>query len=137
MQGKIPTTVSSIYISCPIRGIRVTPEMYGTTAATEIVEQNCKMADELQTKLKSMFPNATIHNPGNPDLERFVQEAVRSGTLKEKDILNIDCNIISNSEFVIFFNHETLFGRGMLVEYNYVVANNKPFTVIASITEVR
>lgn len=125
-----------IYLSCPIRGIRVTPENYGTPEADEIVRENCFKAMRLADTLRRHLPDTEIHCPANWNLETFVGIAYKGSYLTEEQILDIDCKIIADSDFVLFYNHEEEFGKGMQTEFDYVNKNNIPYSILYEIGRI-
>jgi len=118
-----------VYISCPIRGLQVTPETYGTPEATKIVQENCQKATVFVNKLRERFPDIEFHNPAAWDLEVFISVAFQLKYLTEKQILAVDCEIIETSDLVIFFNYEGTFSRGMQIERDYAVDHDKRYII--------
>lgn len=112
-----------IYISCPIRGLKVTPESYGTPESLDTIRKNCAKAMDLARRLRQELPEYEFHNPANWNLETFVNKAYVRGYLNERQILAVDFSIIEDSNLVIFYNHEGVYSSGMSRELDVTVDN--------------
>ena len=107
-----------VYISHSIRG------KMGEAATKEYMDANNKKAIAFGDALGKEFPNISFHVPGA--YEDFVGPAYRKGHLTEKQILDIDCDIISRSNFIIVFSPDDYISRGMKVEVDYATLHNIP-----------
>jgi len=106
------------YISHSIRG------KMGDAATEEYMDANNQKAISFGKLLSKEFPNVSFHIPGA--YEEFVGPAYRKGHLSEKQILDIDCDIISNCNFIIIFSPDDFISKGMKVEIDYSVKHNIP-----------
>ena len=107
-----------VYISHSIRG------KMGEAATKEYMDANNKKAIAFGDALGKEFPNISFHVPGA--YEDFVGPAYRKGHLTEKQILDIDCDIISNGSFIVVFSPDDYISRGMKVEVDYATLHNIP-----------
>ena len=106
------------YISHSIRG------KMGNDATKEYMDVNNKKAIVFGKALSEEFPNIDFHVPGA--YEEFVGPAYRKGHLTEKQILDIDCDIISNGSFIVVFAPDDFVSKGMKVEIDYATLHNIP-----------
>jgi len=109
------------YISHSIRG------KMGDKATKEYMDANNKKAIAFGDALSKKFPNISFHIPGA--YEEFVGPAYRKGHLSEKQILDIDCDIISRCNFLVVFAPDDYISKGMRIEIDYAVDNNIPVIV--------
>ena len=107
-----------VYISHSIRG------KVGEAATKEYMDANNRKAIVFGKALSKEFSNIDFHVPGA--YEDFVGPAYRKGHLTEKQILDIDCDIISRSNFIIVFSPDDYISRGMKVEVDYATLHNIP-----------
>ncbi len=110
------------YLSHAIRG------KAGPDASHDVQAKNCAEAIKIANALRRQFPKLILYVPA--ENETFVQIAYDGGHLSEKQILDIDCKIIDNMDGVLVYvpeNDELQGGRK--IEYNHVVATNKPVCV--------
>ena len=107
-----------VYISHSIRG------KMGDKATQEYQEANNQKAITFGETLSEEFSNISFHVPGA--YEEFVSPAYRKGHLSEKQILDIDCDIISRSNFIIVFAPDDYISKGMKVEIDYATLHNIP-----------
>lgn len=107
-----------VYISHSIRG------KMGNDATKEYMDINNKKAIAFGETLSEEFPNISFHIPGA--YEDFVGPAYRKGHLSEKQILDIDCDIISRSNFIVVFAPDDFISKGMKVEVDYATLHNIP-----------
>ena len=70
------------------------------------------------------FPNIDFYVPGEHD--EFVLIAYRWGVLTEKQILDIDCEIVSRCSFLVVFAPDDYISKGMQIEVDYCVFNKIP-----------
>ena len=107
-----------VYISHSIRG------KMGDAATKEYMDANNKKAIAFGETLSKEFPNISFHVPGA--YEEFVGPAYRKGHLTEKQILDIDCDIISDGSFIVVFSPDDFISKGMKVEIDYALKHNIP-----------
>ena len=107
-----------VYISHSICG------KMGDAATKEYMNVNNKKAIAFGNALGKEFPNIDFHVPGA--YEEFVEPAYRKGHLTRKQILDIDCDIISNSNFIIVFSPDDYISRGMQIEIDHAVKSHIP-----------
>ena len=118
MKGVEMSNEIKVYISHSIRG------KMGNDATKEYMDANNKKAIAFGGALSKEFPNIDFHVPGA--YEGFVGPAYRKGHLTEKQILDIDCDIISNGSFIIVFSPDDFISKGMKVEIDYAVKHSIP-----------
>lgn len=106
------------YCSHSIRG------KMGKGATKEYMDANNRKAIAFCKMLSKKFPNIDFHVPGA--YEEFVGPAYRKGHLSEKQILDVDCDIISRSNFIIVFAPDDFISKGMKVEIDYAILHNIP-----------
>lgn len=107
-----------VYISHSIRG------KMGDRATREYMDANNQKAITFGETLSKEFPNISFHIPGA--YEEFVGPAYCKGHLSEKQILDIDCDIISNCNFIIVFSPDDFISKGMKVETDYATLHSIP-----------
>ena len=107
-----------VYISHSIRG------KMGNDATKEYMDINNKKAIAFGKTLSEEFPNINFHVPGA--YEEFVGPAYRKGHLTEKQILDIDCDIISDGRFIVVFAPDDYISKGMKIEIDYATLHNIP-----------
>ena len=110
-----------VYISHSIRG------KMGEKATVEYMEENNRKAIAFGETLGEEFSNIDFHVPGA--YEGFVGPAYRKGHLTEKQILDVDCDIISNCNFIVVFAPDDFISKGMKVEIDYATLHNIPIIV--------
>ena len=110
-----------VYISHSIRG------KMGDAATKEYMDANNKKAIAFGEALSKEFPNISFHVPGA--YEEFVGPAYRKGHLTEKQILDIDCDIISDGSLIVVFSPDDFISKGMKVEIDYAVKHSIPVIV--------
>lgn len=118
MSNKIRT-----YVAHSIRG------KLGDAATNEQMEANNQKAIGFGRQLANEFPNIDFYIPGSHD--EFVLIAYRWGLLTEKQILDIDCEIVSRCNFLIVYSPDDYVSKGMQIEVDYCVLNKIP--VIAAV----
>ncbi len=107
-----------VYISHSICG------KMGDKATQEYMEVNSQKAIAFGETLSEEFPDISFHVPGA--YEEFVLPAYRKGHLTRKQILDVDCDIISRSNFIIVFAPDDFISKGMKVEVDYATLHNIP-----------
>ena len=116
------------YLSHAIRG------KAGLNASQDIQAQNCRDAILVADTLRKLFPKLELYVPA--ENETFVQIAYDIGYLQEREILDIDCLIISKLDGVLVYvpRGDKLQG-GRKIEYDYAVTTNKPVVVFCKASE--
>ena len=111
------------YVSHSIRG------KFGSAATAEQMVANNQKAIEFGKQLATKFPTVDFYIPGAVD--EFVKPAMDKGHLTLKQVLDVDCDIISRSNFIIVFAPDDYISGGMKVEVDYAVLHKIP--VIAAV----
>jgi len=106
------------YVSHSIRG------KYGATATQEQMEANNQKALGFGRELAGEFSGVDFYIPAVHD--EFVLIAYRKGYLTEKQILDVDCDIVSKCNFLVVFAPDDYISKGMGIEIGHAVENNIP-----------
>lgn len=106
------------YCSHSIRG------KYGNAATDEQMAANNQKAIEFGRLLADEFPMIDFYVPGEHD--EFVLIAYRWGLITEKQILDVDCEIVSRCNFLIAFAPDDYISKGMQIEIDHAVFNSIP-----------
>ena len=106
------------YVGHSIRG------KFGNKATEEQMEANNQKAIGFGKQLAGEFPNIDFYVPGCHD--EFVLIAYKKEYLTEKQILDVDCDIISRCGFLVVFAPDDYISRGMKIEIDHAVLNNIP-----------
>ncbi len=103
-----------VYLSHPIRGT------LGSNSTPESLNENCLAAIEVGNKIRWECPWADIYIPA--EHESFIQKAFDKKYITEKQILDVDCDIIAEHDIIIIWVPEgdELQG-GRLVEYDFAI----------------
>lgn len=111
------------YVSHSIRG------KFGNDATDEQIKANIQKAIDFGNQLAKEFPDIDFYVPGEHD--EFVLIAYRKGYLIETQILDVDCVIVSQCNFLVVFAPDDYISKGMQIEVDHCVLNNIP--VIAAV----
>lgn len=114
-----------IYVSHSIRG------RSGVDATATEMELNCQRAMGFGKWLKEKF-DYDFYIPAEHDL--FVQKAHFKNYLTEKQILDIDCDIISECDAMIIYTPDGYISRGMNIEIDYTTEIDLPTITINHIS---
>lgn len=108
--------IIKIYVSHSIRG------KYGKDATYTQMQENCDAIIALVKDLRLAFPTVEFYVPA--ESEPFVGRAHRKHYMTEEQILDVDCDIISDGDAVIVYvpEDDELQG-GRKIEYDHAVAN--------------
>jgi len=106
------------YVGHSIRG------KFGNAATAEQMEVNNQKATEFGKQLAGEFPNIDFYVPGYHD--EFVLIAYKKEYLTEKQILDVDCDIVSRCNFLIVFAPDDYISKGMRIEIDHAVKHNIP-----------
>lgn len=109
------------YVSHSIAG------KYAEEATAEQKLANCDKAILFGEQLAKEFPNIDFYIPGKH--ETFVITAFKKKYLTLEQVLDIDCDIISQCNFIVVFSPDDYISKGMQVEVDYCVFNNIPVIV--------
>jgi len=110
------------YLSHAIRGSK------GMDATNEDMQKNCEEALELAKFLRGHIPELDLYVPA--EHEGFVNQAHANGYLTEKQILEIDCQIIESKDLLLVFVKNDWVGGGISVECKYAESKNKNIVYI-------
>jgi hypothetical protein len=106
------------YISHSIRG------KMGVDATEEYMRANNEKAIKFGKRLANEFPTVDFYVPGEHD--EFVLIAYQKKYLTEEQILEIDCDIVQQCNFLIAYTPDDYVSRGMQVEIDYAVNAHIP-----------
>lgn len=115
-----------IYLSHPIRGVK------GVIATTEDMENNNKKAINKATEIRiglgslglDNYIDTYIYVPAEHD--EFIIIGYQKGILSEKDILEIDCDIVARCDLMLIYDWEHHFSKGCKVEFDYAKKHHIP-----------
>jgi len=114
------------YLAHPIRGAK------GADATQEDMEINNQKAIEFAKRLDIYFgSNLEIYVPGEHD--EFIMLAYLKGILTEKQILEIDCEILSKRDIVIVAYWSGQLSRGMQTEVMKATELGIPIFVLSGL----
>jgi len=111
-----------VYITHSIRGKK------GMDATKEDMRRNNKLAILFGQSLRRKFPGIDFYVPGDHD--EFVLIAYLKKYLDEKQILNVDCEIVEGCNFVLAYSPDGYLSRGMKIEIEYAGEHGIPVVVI-------
>lgn len=115
-----------VYISHSIRGQK------GKDATHDDMVQNNQRAITFGIILScSKFPQVDFYIPGEHD--RFVLIAYESGMLTEKQILEVDCQILKDHHILLNYIPDQYISGGMLTENMYAQMNGIPILMAQNI----
>lgn len=110
------------YLSHTIRGQK------GNDATDEDMSINCNAALEVGTRIRKLIPQLGLHIPA--EHEEFVSRAYRNGYMNEKEILDVDCQIINDCDLIFILVKDGWIGGGIGVEIKYAQKQNIPIYFI-------
>lgn len=118
-----------VYISHSIRG------KYGKNATPTQMKANCDAIIVIAKQLRETIPVAEFYVPA--EHEDFVARAYRSGYLTEKQLLDVDCQIIGDTcdAVIIYVPDGDELQGGRLVEYEYAFKHWIPVLVFSEIEQ--
>lgn len=118
------------YVSHSIRG------KHGKNATPAQMKANCDAIMDIAKKLREVIPVADLYVPA--EHEDFVGIAYREGYLTEKQILDVDCQIILDTcdAIIIYVPQGDKLQGGRKVEHDYAVLNCIPVFVFEYTWEV-
>ncbi len=107
-----------VYLSHPIMGVEA------MESTEETIAKNCRKAIEYGEQLRKNYPDVEFYIPA--EHEAFVHRAYKMGCLSIDQILEIDCDIISDCDMVILYNHEGVLSNGMKIEAEFAYTHFIP-----------
>ena len=121
-------TNMEVYLSHSIRG------KLGSDSTPESLNENCFVAIEVGNKIRLGCPWANIYIPA--EHEDFVQKALGKKYMTEKQVLDVDCDIIAEHEVLIIYVPEgdELQG-GRLVEHDFAINEGMPIGLFKTAKE--
>lgn len=88
----------------------------------EMIDNNNK-AIEAGERLRLEHPELDVYVPGDHD--EFVMIGYESGTLTEKQILDIDCAVVERRDAIVMYAEDGYLSRGMVTEIKYAKKHKK------------
>ena len=117
-----------VYVSHSIRGKK------GKDATDEDMRRNNNLAIIFGQALRRKFPGVNFYVPGDHD--EFVIIAFWKKYVTEEQILDVDCEIVKRSHFVIAYSPDGYLSRGMKIEIEYANVNSIPVIEVARLDDV-
>lgn len=114
--------MTSAYLSHAIRGSK------GASATDADMLRNCLVAKKAAKWIRESISYLDLYVPA--EHEDFVHIAYREKYLTEKQILDIDCGIVDQKDFLIVLVENGWKGGGIAVEIKYAKDNNIPIFYI-------
>lgn len=119
------------YLSHPIRGRK------GNECPPEEVEQNCIKAAQDGANIMAYVQRCGIplflYVPGAHD--DFVQKAYKAGRITETEILDTDCDIVTDCDFLLVYDWQDYISGGMKYEHDYCCDHDIPVYTIKKIDQ--
>jgi len=112
------------YVSHSIRG------KYGKNATHTQMKANCDAIIVLVKQLReAITPSVEFYIPA--EHEEFVSRAYRSGYLTEKQVLDVDCQIISDTcdAVIVYVPEGDELQGGRKIEYDYAFEHGIPLCI--------
>ena len=114
-----------VYVSHCIRGRK------GLKATNADMKRNNDLAIIFGKALRRKWPGTNFYVPGDHD--EFIIIAFRDKYLTEKQILDVDCKIVSTCNFILAYSPDGYLSRGMKVEIEHANEAGIPVIVVASL----
>jgi len=114
-----------VYVSHSIRGKK------GINATDEDMRRNNDLAIIFGKALRRKFSGVEFYVPGDHD--EFIIITYRKKYLSEKQILEVDCEIVQGCNFVIAYTPDDYLSRGMKVEIEYANGNGIPVITVGNL----
>lgn len=111
-----------VYVSHSIRGKK------GKDATQEDMRHNNALAIVFGQALRRKFPGVDFYVPGDHD--EFVLIAYSRKFISEKQILDVDCEIVQGCNFVVAYSPDGYLSKGMKIEIEYAGEHGIPVIVI-------
>lgn len=112
--------MSKIYLSHPIRGKK------GKDATFADMKNNNKKTIVKAKQLRQHLDDDSIYLYVPAEHDEFVLIAYKRGLLTEKDVLDVDCEIVDSCNLLLIYNWEEHISRGMQREIDYADEHNIP-----------
>ncbi len=112
-----------VYMSHSIRGKK------GKDATSEDMQHNNALAIVFGQALRRKFPGVDFYVPGDHD--EFVLIAYLQKVLTEKQILDIDCEIVRRCCFVVAYSPDGYLSKGMKIEIEYACMYGIPVIIVS------
>lgn len=109
-----------VYISHPIRG------MAGNDATKEVKDNNNQAAMDFAKLLRHRFPGIWLYCPA--EHEDWIQKALTEKIISINNILEIDCDIVSECNILLVYSPDSYISDGMWREIDR--ANETGLTVV-------
>ena len=106
------------YITHTIRG------KYGEKATDAQRKENSERCISFSVALRKEFPTIDFYVPGEHHEVDTI--SYRKGYMTEKQILDIDCEIISRCNFIVIFSPNDYISGGMKIEIDHAIKSNIP-----------
>lgn len=116
-----------VYVSHSIRG------RDGVNATDETMKRNNDLAIIFGRSLRRRWPGVEFYVPGDHD--EFIIIAYRNKYLTEKQILDVDCQIVQTCNFIIVYSPDGYLSRGMKVEIEYAGEHGISVIVVGKLGE--
>jgi hypothetical protein len=112
---------TTAYLSHAIRGKN------RLNATEDEIQVNCKKAIKVGNYIRQHCPKLSLYVPA--EHEEFVHLAYQTHILKEKQILDVDCGIISTKDFIIVAVWDGI-SSGMQTEIDHSNKHSVPIVMI-------
>lgn len=107
-----------IYVSHQIRG------KYGNKATDKQMKANCAKAMQFGKLLRLNCPGIDYYVPAEHD--EWITLAFQQGIITDKQILSIDCDILSTCDGLLVYTPDDYLSLGMGIEVEYATNNGIP-----------
>lgn len=119
------------YMSHCIRGKK------GSTCSPQELEANCARATQDGGQLMALFQRwglpVFLYVPGAHD--EFTQKAWKAGRITETEVLDTDCDIVRECDFLLVYNWQNYISGGMQYEINYAKEQLIPIITLKEIDQ--
>lgn len=115
------------YFSHSIRGKK------GPAATDEDMGKNCDEAMEVATWIREVAPQIDLYVPA--EHEDFVSICYREKYLTERQILDVDCEILAKRDFHIVYEKDGWLGGGIAVEIDEARRNGMAIFYVSNMDE--
>lgn len=118
--------IIKVYVSHSIRG------KFGKNATSEQMTENCEKAKRFGEWLKSHFPEIEWYIPAEHD--DFIRIAYLKGYVTDKQILDVDCDILKEHNGLLVYAPDDYISEGMKIEIDFADEHKIPiFYEVSSI----
>ncbi|MCK5608846.1 hypothetical protein KAR91_43640 [Candidatus Pacearchaeota archaeon] len=119
-----------IYVSHSIRGIK------GATATHEDMIINCRRAITFTKELRLLFPDIDFYTPAEHEFPP-VGYLLRKNYVTVKQVLEIDCEIVSERSMTLAWSPDQFISNGMMREIICASVAGKDVAVVRDIYEAK